>query len=319
MLKNKTIAVVIPAFNEEVKIGSVIDGIPQFVDDIIVIDDGSHDRTSQIVKEKGAIVVRHRKNKGVGAAFKSGVKKVLSMDIDLMVNIDADGQFNPQDISKLLDPIINGEADFVTASRFIDKNLYPTMSAVKFHGNKFMSWFISKIIGERFYDVSCGFRAYSKETLQRLNLFGQFTYTQETFIDLAFKEMTIQEVPIKVRGKREVGKSRVASNILKYGYQTLSIIVKTMRDYKPLQLFGFISTIVFLLGCGFGVFLLQYYFVYDSFSPHKWAGFVAGFLIILSFALLMLGFILDMFSRMRDNQEKIIFMLNRNSSNNKTK
>lgn len=300
---------VIPAYNEEKKIAHVIETLPDFIDSVIVVDDGSSDTTKEIASGKGAIVISHSENKGVGAAFNTGVKAALNLTVDIMVNIDADGQFKSSDIEKLIQPIIDNEADFVTASRFKDPAYYPDMSTAKFWGNKFMSWFISKITMQKFYDVSCGFRAYSKETLQRLNLFGQFTYTQETFIDLVYKNLTIVEVPLHVRGKREHGKSKVASNLFRYAYQTLKIILRTFRDYKPFRMFGYLSLFCFLIGFGFGLFLLIHYVQSGGFSPHKWAGFTAGFFMLVSIIMLMIGFILDMFARMRHNQEELLFEL----------
>ncbi|MCK5066016.1 MAG: glycosyltransferase family 2 protein [Bacteroidales bacterium] len=315
MLKNLTIAVVIPALNEEKLLGEVIEAIPGFVDHIIVVDDGSTDRTVEVAEQKGAISISHNTNKGVGAALSTGVDAVLSMDVDIMVNIDADGQFNPADIEKLVQPILDGHADFVTASRFIDKAYKPKMPVVKYWGNRFMSNFISRLTRQKFYDVSCGFRAYSREALQRLNLFGEFTYTQETFIDLAFKKIAILEVPVHVKGTREHGKSRVASNLFRYGVQTLKIIIQTFRDNKPFRLFGFMSVFVFLLGLGFAIFLGLHYLKNGVFTPHKWAGFIAGFLFVVSLLLLLIGFVLDMFARMRRNQEEILFQLKRDRDN----
>ncbi len=309
MYKDQKICVVIPALNEEASIGKVIDAIPEFVDHVIVINDGSTDRTREIATEKGAVVVNHKGNKGLGIAFRSGVRKVLELGGDIMVNMDADGQFNPKDVSKLITPIIDGKADFVTASRFKDPELWPEMSKVKFWGNKQMSRLISRIINQRFYDVSCGFRAYTKDTLLRLNLFGTFTYTQETFIDLAFKGLTIVEVPTKVRGTREHGKSRMASNLFKYGYRTSSIILKTLRDYRPMRLFGNLALIFLLAALALGIFLLQHFFRTGEFSPHKWAGFTAGFLFSVSLIIMGLGFVMDMFARMRHNQEEVLYHL----------
>jgi len=313
MLNDKTIAVVIPAYNEEQQIGQVIENIPDFVDHIVVVNDGSKDNTAEISSNKGAHVVSHKKKKGVGAAFNTGVKAVLNTNADIMVNIDADGQFNPYDIIKLVKPIIQNEADFVTASRFIDRAYYPQMSKLKFLGNHFMSRFISRLTRQRFYDVSCGFRAYSKETLQRLNLFGDFTYTQETFIDLAFKNLTIFEIPVHVRGKRAHGKSKLAYNLFRYGFQAMKIIIRTYRDYKPFRLFGYLAMISFIIGLGFAFFLGIHYLQANAFSPHKWAGFLAGFLIVVSIIFLLIGFILDMFARMRQNQEEILFELKKRS------
>ena len=315
MLNNQTIAVVIPAYNEERQIGQVIETMPDFVDYIFVIDDGSSDKTVEIARKHGAKTVLHKKNQGVGAAFNTGVMTVLKKDVDIMVNIDADGQFNPEDIEKLVMPIIEKKAEFVTASRFSNKAYYPKMSRIKFLGNKFMSGFISKLTRQKFYDVSCGFRAYSKETLQRLNLFADFTYTQETFIDLAFKKITILEVPIEVRGIREQGKSKVASNLFRYGFQTLKIIIRTFRDYKPFRLFGYLSLFTFIIGLAFAIFLGIHYINTGAFTPHKWAGFTAGFFWVVTLFFLLIGFIMDMFARMRQNQEEILFELKKSNAN----
>lgn len=309
MYNQHKICVVLPALNEEASIGSVIEKIPDFVDHVIVVNDGSTDATKAISESKGAIVVTHSENKGLGLAFKSGLDKVLALKGDIMVNMDADGQFSPNDIEKLILPIINKKADFVTASRFKKKEFWPEMSTVKFYGNQFMSYWISKIVGQRFYDVSCGFRAYSRDTLLKLNLFGKFTYTQETFIDLAFKELTILEVPTKIRGTREFGKSRMASNLFKYGYRTSSIILRSLRDYKPLRLFGYLSMVTFLISISLLIFFIGNYINTGNFSPHKWAGFTASFFFILSIIIIGLGFIMDMFARMRLNQEEMLYNL----------
>lgn len=309
MYKDKSICIILPAYNEEAKIGDTIEAIPDYVDHVIVVDDGSHDNTSNVAHGKGAKVYKHTRNRGVGAAFNTGMRAALELDTDIMVNIDADGQFNPQDITKLIEPMIAGEADFVTASRFKESDLYPDMSRVKFWGNKVMSFIISKMTGQKFYDVSCGFRAYSRNALLQLNLFGDFTYTQESFLNFAFKNVAILEVPVEVIGRREHGKSRVASNLLQYSYQTLKIIVRTVRDYRPFRMFAIISVILFMVGLALAIFLTIHYVRTGTFTPHKWAGFTAGFLILLSALSLVLGFILDMFARMRLNQEEILYHL----------
>ncbi len=309
MPDGQKITVIIPALNEERKIGEVVAGILPSVDGVIVIDDGSSDRTAEVAREAGAVVVSHGRNRGVGAAFMTGRKAALATDADIIVNIDGDGQFDTGDIEKLVDPIVNGKAEFVTASRFKDPTKYPEMTRVKFFGNRLMSWMISRMTGRKFYDVSCGFRAYSREALQRLNLFGDFTYTQESFLDLAFKGVPIVEVPVDVRGTREFGKSRVASNLFKYGWQTFKIIVRTLRDFRPLKLFSWIAGALFIVGLGPSVFLAWHYITSGRFSPHKWAGFLAGFLILLASLSLVLGFILEMFARMRMNQEEILARL----------
>jgi glycosyltransferase involved in cell wall biosynthesis len=304
--KDKRLLVIIPAYNEAATIGDTIRAIPPYVDTVVVVDDGSVDGTSAIAAEHGAIVRRHPRNRGVGSAFSTGINAAREIDPDIVVNMDADGQFNPADIMKLVDPIVAGTADFVTASRFKDPGLTPKMNPVKYWGNLMMARLISGMAGERFRDVSCGFRAYSREAVQNLNLFGKFTYTQESFLNFAFKGISILEVPIPVRGKRAHGTSRVASNLFRYAYYTTKIIVRTLRDYRPFRFFLAISLVLFGVGLGFAIFLLGHYVHSGSFSPHKWAGFTAGFLALLATLSLVLGFILDMFARMRINQEQIL-------------
>ncbi len=315
MLEEKKIAVVIPALNEEAQIGKVIQALPDFIDQVVVVDDGSSDRTADISRENGALVVSHRRNRGVGAAMATGIRTVLNTDADVMVNIDADGQFNPDDILKLVEPVLDGRADFVTASRFISPAHRPKMPWVKYMGNRFMSTFISRLTRQKFHDVSCGFRAYSRETLMRLNLFGEFTYTQEMFIDLAFKNVEILELPVHVKGSREHGKSRVASNLFRYGFQTLKIIIRTYRDNRPFRLFGVLALLSFIAGLGFAIFLAIHYVQNGVFTPHKWSGFAAAFFFVISLLLILIGFVLDMFARMRRNQEDILFELRKGRYN----
>jgi glycosyltransferase involved in cell wall biosynthesis len=313
MIKNLKIAVVIPALNEEQNIAKVISAIPSFVDTVFVINDGSTDNTVAEAKKEGATVISHSKNKGVGAAFNTGVQTILQNPHDVMVNMDGDGQFNPLDIEKLIQPILDKQAQFVTASRFKDKAFYPDMPKMKFWGNKRMALLISRLTKQKFFDVSCGFRAYTYDTLLRLNLFGSFTYTQESFLDLAFKNVEMAEIPIKVRGVREHGKSRVASNLWKYAFNTSKIILRAFKDYKPLRLFGKLAILLFLIGLALAIFFFSNYFITGKFSPHLWAGFLSGFLFGMSFLVTILALISDILARMKRNQEQVLYLLKKNN------
>ncbi len=208
-------------------------------------------------------------------------------------------------------PVVDDEADFVTASRFADPAVYPKMSRVKFIGNKMMSRLISLLTGTRYHDVSCGFRAYNRLTLLNLNLFGTFTYTQETFLDLSFKQLRIREVPMSIRGTREFGTSRVAASISRYAARTALIIFRSFRDYRPMIVFGSLAALMAAVSKVLGVFLLIHYAQTGQFSPHKWAGFAAGFLFAVALVTLVTGLIADMLARVRLNQERTLLMLKR--------
>jgi glycosyltransferase involved in cell wall biosynthesis len=312
--KNKTyLVIIIPCVNEEKTIGKVVSSIPGTIPgintiDILVIDDGSTDKTVSEAKKSGAKVVSHPQNMGVGVAFQTGIQQALDMGADVVVNMDGDGQFNAEDIPKLLEPILDGRADFATASRFKDTKLLPDMPWIKKWGNHRMSGLISMLAGQKFFDVSCGFRAYSHESLLHLNLLGKFTYTQETFLDLAYKGLKIVEVPIKVRGEREHGKSKVAGSVVKYAFNSAKIIFRTLRDYKPLKFFGAISAILFLVSMCLGTFFLLHYWQTGKFSGHLWAGFSSGFLLLFSFLFFVTGLLADMFDRIRINQERMLYL-----------
>src|SRR3989344_500878 len=174
------LVVIIPALNEERTIGDVISAIPKAIDgidkiEVIVINDGSRDDTVVIAQQRGAQVVSHPRPLEVGAAFHTGIEAALEASADIIVNIDADGQFNPADIPALIKPILTGEAEFVSATRFAKSEFMPKMPGVKRWGNQQVMRMVNFITGKKFTDVSCGFRAYSRETALRLVLFGKFT------------------------------------------------------------------------------------------------------------------------------------------------
>lgn len=304
----------IPALNEAKTIATVIKAIPARIDGVdecrvVVVDDGSTDGTGDLARAAGAVVVRHQSPRGVGAAFRSGLRKSEELGADIVVTIDADGQFNPDDIPKLVGPILGDEADFVTASRFADPALVPEMPKAKRWGNDVIARWLSRLTGQRFHDVSCGFRAYSKEAYFRLVLLGEFTYTHETFLNLAFGGMRIREVPVRVRGQREFGKSRVASNLFAYGYRAASIILKTYRDYRPLRFFGAMAASlagVALLCFGF---LAAYKIHTGSFTPFKWTGVTGLVLTGLAMAVFVLGVVAEMLDRVRASQAEVLYRL----------
>ncbi len=309
--------IVIPCLNEEKYIDKVIDSIPkkfagveQF--EILVVDDGSVDKTAVIAQGSGAKVLSHATNFGVGRAFKSGLEYAIKHKFDIMVNIDGDGQFDPSDIHKLIDPIIQGNADFVTASRFLNKAEIKNMPRIKLWGNKQITKLVSRLSGVEFTDVSCGFRAYSRETMLKLNLQGTFTYTQESFLNLAFKNLKIIEVPITVKYFPE-RRSRVADSIPKYAMNTSIILFRTYRDYRPLRFFWSIALAWFLLSLNFGTFFLTWRITYGHFSPHIWSGFTAATFLFLGLIFFIMGVVADMMDRIRNNQEEILYFLRKNS------
>lgn len=311
---NETLVVMIPAFNEAKTIGRVIKLIPRKIKGIkkvkvLVVDDGSTDETvKEARKAKADRIVSFPSNKGLGIGFKTGIMNALKMGADVIVNIDADLQFNPKDIPELIKPIQSGEADMVSCSRFARKEFMPEMPWVKKIGNKIVTGIVNFSTGKKFTDTQCGFRAYSKEAALRLNLFGRFTYTQEVFLDLVNKGLRIKEVPLRVKGERAYGKSKVVSHWYSYGVKALLIIIRSLRDYHPLKFFGSIGLLVFLLGFlpGFALFLR--WLATGTTSPYTSFISVSGALMVIGFLLIILALVADMLERQRKIQEEILYL-----------
>lgn len=311
-----TLLVIVPCLDEERTVGAVVGGLPRSLPgvaavDVVVIDDGSSDATAERAREAGADVVRHAANLGLGETFRRGVREALTRGADILVNIDGDGQFDPASIPELVAPIVAGEAHMVTASRFLDPALTPRMPAIKRWGNRQVARIVRLLTGKRFHDVSCGFRAFSREALLRMNLYGSFTYTHETFMDLVFKGMAIREVPLPVRGTREFGESRIASSIPRYAWRSLQIMARAFIAYRPFTFFAALAALLMAAGAGLLLFLLVHYIRSGAFSPHIWAGFVGGGLALAGVLTLALGVLGDMLVRLRVNQEEILYALKR--------
>lgn len=313
--KVKKLVVMIPAYNEEETIGNVIKSIPRDCArkvEVLVMDDGSKDSTREISLNAGADkVVTSNKNSGLGTNFKNGINQALKMGADIIVNVDADGQFNSNDIPKLIKPIIEGKADMVTCSRFKDKKLIPKMPKIKIFGNRFFARMLNFFLGTNYYDTQCGFRAYSREAALRLILFGKFTYTQEVFIDLVKKGFRIIEIPCEVIGERK-GKSRVVNNVLSYGLKVLLIIVRTTRDYEPFKFFGFPGFMMVSLGVVSSLILFVRWIFLSMVDPFLIVVYANVFLIIVGVLLIMLGLLADMLDRNRQLQEEVLYKLKRN-------
>lgn len=314
------LVVTIPAQNEEKTIALVVRGVPRELPgisevEVIVMDDGSTDATARLAREAGAIVVPIHGRPGLGRVFKTGMDRAMRRGADIICNIDGDGQFNPADLAKLVIPILSDDADFVTCSRFKDPSLWPTMPRVKFWGNGVVTRMINWVCGgTNFSDVSCGFRAFSREAAYRLTLFGRYTYTQECFIDLFSKGMRIVEVPLAVRGVREHGKSRVAGSVVKYATNSLPIIVRAMRDIQPLKFFGGIAATLAVPSLIMALLVAGWYGYTAVFeeraktSPFTQLITISGIGLVLAFCMGILALLADMMGRHRRISEELLYL-----------
>jgi glycosyltransferase involved in cell wall biosynthesis len=313
----------IPAYNEEEKIGETIARIKKsFSADfysqgegtaisqklIQIVDDGSSDKTVSVAKTAGVdLIVSYKPNRRLAYSFKRAVENSLENGADIMVNIDADGQFDPNDIPKILLPILSGQCDMVIASRF-GKHEAIGMPKIKYHLNRFAAKMIGFFLDYPIDDLTCGFRAHNRETLLRLNITNvSFTYTQETIIDAIGKNLKLQWIPVKVQyfADRE---SRIVKSVWKFVSNSAKIILKAVRDVRPMKFFGVpgltlvtASLLVFLL------FLFHYFQTFQVTTYRNYL-FLSVILLFVGSQLLIFALIADMIKTNRNLTEEQMYL-----------
>ncbi|MDQ3123745.1 MAG: glycosyltransferase family 2 protein [bacterium] len=277
----------------------------------LVISDGSTDGTAKVAKQAGVTkVIDGVHQKRLAYRFEEALDAVLSMEADIAVNIDGDLQFAPEDIPTLLKPILEDGADFVAADRFTDpktglRRKPAGMPGGKYWANRMGSWIVGNLSGQKFYDVTCGFRAYTKKAMLAININSNYTYTQESFQVLAVKKMHIVAVPTDVKyypGR----KSRVVKSFWQFLFGSALNILRAYRDYAPLRFFGGLGLILIIPGLIMGGFTLFHWASTGKISPFVAVGAIGLYLITLAFMIWGLGLVADMLDRMLNNQEKIL-------------
>ncbi len=259
----KKLIINIPAYNEAKVIGKTIREMPREFEGIDktliqVIDDGSRDGTAQIAREAGAdIVISHATNRRLGAAFNTAVESAIDNKADIMVNIDADGQFDSDQIPEMIKPILDGEVDITIGDRF-NKGSADGIPFVKNLLNRFAAKIVGTFLNVDIHDLTCGFRGHSKDALLRLNKVTGFTYTQETIIDAIGKKLKLKWIPVTVKYFDD-RQSRIVKSVWSFVNNSAKIIVKAVRDVRPMKFFGVPGLILILLSTiFFGIFIYLY-------------------------------------------------------------
>lgn len=297
-------------------IGELLDRMPKKIKGVdkietLVISDGSTDDTAQTARAHGATrVIEGVKQKRLAYRFEEAVDTVLSMGADIAVNIDGDLQFAPEDIPTLLEPILSDGQDFVAADRFTDpktgRRRKPAgMPGGKYWANRLGAWIVGNLSGEKFYDVTCGFRAYTRKALFAININSTYTYTQESFQILAVKKMNISAVPVPV--KYYAGrKSRVVRSFWQFLFGSALNILRAYRDYAPFKFFGILGFLLMIPGVVLGIFTLVHWAMTGRISPYIAVGSLGLYLVTIALIVWALGLVADMLDRMLNNQEKIL-------------
>jgi glycosyltransferase involved in cell wall biosynthesis len=297
-------------------IGELLDRIPKKIKGIdeiqtLIVSDGSTDNTVKVARKHGAsMVIEGIKQKRLAYRFQEAVEIALSAGADVVVNIDGDLQFAPEDIPLLLKPILHDGYDFVAADRFTDpatgeRRKPEGMPGAKYWANRLGAWVVGVLSAERFRDVTCGFRAYTKKALLAININSSYTYTQESFQVLAVKKMNITAVPIHVK-YYQGRKSRVVRSFWQFLFGSALNIIRAFRDYAPLKFFGLLGLLSFVPGAAFSIFVAVHWATTGLITPYKAVGFIGAYLLTTALIIWIIGIVADMLDRMLNNQEKIL-------------
>lgn len=242
----------IPCLNEEATLPAVLASIPREIDgvdelEILVIDDGSSDRTVEVARELGVVhFVRHTRNMGLARAFADGVNYALAQGADIVVNTDGDNQYPSERIGDLIAPIQRGFADIVVGDRRTSTIAH--FSPLKRLLQRLGSWVVNKAAGTDIPDAASGFRAYSRESLMRLNVVTSFSYCMETIIQAGHKRLRLATVPITTNPKTR--ESRLFRSMWQHVAESSRAIVRSYLMFRPLAFFlplGAVLTIASLV------------------------------------------------------------------------
>jgi len=243
----------IPAYNEEVAIGTVVLRTKRHVDQVFVVDDGSYDKTAMIAELAGASVFRFKENQGKGIALRYAFLHAKEIGADIVVCLDGDGQHNPDEIPRLLTPILSGNADMVIGSRFL--NIQSDIPRYRRAGQTILTSLTNSITTTKVTDSQSGFRAFSKKAIETISLdekgIGIESYMQRSADDSGLK---IAEVPITCRYDLEHA-SKMGS--VHHGFSVVNTLLKIVEERRPLFFFGSIGLGLVIVGVTMGIWVVE--------------------------------------------------------------
>lgn len=301
--------------DEEETIGELLDRMPTTIEDIdemeiIVLSDGSTDRTAEVARQHGAIVIEGTTQRRLAFRFQQAIDIALERGADIAVNIDGDLQFRPEDIPLFVAPILAGDADFVAADRFTDQRTGErrrpdNMPVGKYLANRLGARIVGSLSGEKFADVTCGFRSYNRQAMLVLNINSKYTYTQESFQLLAYNQLDIVSLPVDVTYYPE-RTSRVVTSFWQFLVNSAINILRAFRDFAPLRFFTILGMPPFLIGAVFTTWVGVHWLRTSKTSPYTSLGILGVYLFSLGLIIFVVGLLADMLGRSSRNQEKIL-------------
>jgi glycosyltransferase involved in cell wall biosynthesis len=302
----------IPCLNEAQNIAQTVQVLPREIPGIneleyLVIDDGSTDDTSQVALQSGVhhvITLPH--HVGLATAFTIGLETSLGLGADIIVNTDADNQYNAEDIPQLVEPILSGRADIVVGDRGVGS--LESFSPAKRILQRFGSWIIGQASSLDTPDATSGFRAFTRTAALRTLVMNDYSYTLETLIQAGARNMAVEYVP--VRTNEQVRPSRLMRGIPDYLANSSTIILRAYTMYRPLRVFTIISLIFLLAGLiGSGRFL--YFFAIGQGAGHVQSLILSAVMLIVGFQIFLIGLVADLIGFNRKVLEEVLYRLRR--------
>lgn len=297
----------IPCYNEAESLPETLVALPRRIPGIdtiefLVIDDGSHDGTSDVARRFGVQhVVRHRRNRGLAAAFQTGIDAALAAGADIIVNTDADGQYAGEDIALLVAPVVTGQADIVVGDRGVGDNAH--FGPIKRRLQRFGSAVVRRLSGTDITDAVSGFRAISREAAQRITITTEFSYTTDMLIQAGKKRLRITSVPI--RTNRTERPSRLFKSIPQFIVRQLVTMLRAYTTYNPLRAFLGTGALITMVGLIPIVRFLVYWFMGDS-DGHVQSLVLGGSLLVLGVITCLMGVLADLIGANRKLIEKTL-------------
>ncbi len=306
------VVVSIPCLNEEQTLPLVLSSIPKEIPgadsvEILIVDDGSTDRTVEVARALGVHhVVRFKRNRGLARAFEAGLNAALELGADIIVTTDGDNQYPSEDIPLLIEPICRGEADIVIGDRQTDTIEH--FSSIKKLLQSLGSKSVSLASGVKVADAVSGFRAYSREAAISLNMVTNFSYTTEVIIQAAKKGLNIVTVPTHTNPKTR--ESRLFGSTWEHVRRSGATIVRTYAMYQPLKVFFYLGAAILLLGFGLGFRFVYFMLIGDS-SGHLQSLLLAAVLTIVGFQVFLIGLVADLVGINRKLLEDVLYLAKR--------
>lgn len=285
----------IPAYNEEATLEVALNALPKVLDGIdvietLVIDDGSKDNTVEVAKKNGVNhIISLERNLGLAKAFMAGIKASVSLGADIIVNTDADNQYDARYIKDLIKPILENKADIVIGARPISKIKH--FSLVKKILQKIGSWVVRLFSSTDVEDAPSGFRAMSAMAAKEINIYDNFTYTLEMIIQSKVKGLRLKSVPVDVN--EDLRPSRLFKNYIQYSLRSMFTIIRMFIVYRPFRFFAIIAGLFLLVGLILGIRFLFYYFTTGG-AGHIQSLILSAICLIVGFQTILLAVISDL-------------------------